>query len=97
MTKEFPTLFGLASTGVKEWTIRVDGPNFKGSPANITTVHGLLGGKKQTSEIDVPIGKNIGKLNEITPFQRACSEAKSKWRAKMKSGYRKNETELREK
>lgn len=81
MIKTFPKLYATSSTGkTKEWEIRVeDNQTF--------TTHGYIDGKKQI-DVQVVEGKNIGKSNETTPFEQACSDAESKWKKKQDKGYR---------
>lgn len=59
----------------------------EGEVAKITTVHGIEDGKKQTDVNDVTKGKNIGKKNETSIWDQACSDAQSKWNKKKDSGY----------
>jgi len=53
----------------------------------IETEHGYLTGKKQIDSRFIEEGKNIGKANETTPYEQACSEATSALRRKQDSGY----------
>jgi DNA ligase-1 len=89
-TKEFPTLYGLSSTGKpKEWKIRVitlPGSNGSENPI-IEITHGYVDGKKVTSSRRVESGKNIGKTNETTAFEQACLEAQSLWTSKRDQKY----------
>jgi DNA ligase-1 len=83
--KELPTLYGKSSKGIiKQWNIRVvvQGDEH----VYLETVHGQLDGKKTTSSRKVT-GKNIGKVNETTPFDQACMDALSKWKKKQDSNY----------
>lgn len=74
-------LYKKATTGkLLEWTISVN-------DCTITTIHGQVGGKLQTSQETVKEGKNIGKVSETTPAQQACNEAKHKWEKQKKKGY----------
>ena len=85
-TKEFPTLYGKASTGkVKEWSIKVV---VKGGIPTTQIFNGYIDGKKALSERETKEGKNIGKKNETTPLQQALNEAEKKWKNKKeKEGY----------
>ena len=79
-TKVFPTLYGTASGGkTKVYKIKV-------IDNEITMEHGYEDGKmavqKRTSS-----PKNVGKSNETTPFDQACSDAQSKWNKKKDEGY----------
>ena len=82
---DFPPLCGEASTGkTKVWFIRVFGRDGHGI---IQTVHGYQGGKMQTNEKRITLGKNVGKRNETTPFEQAELEARATWQKKVDSGY----------
>ena len=82
---DFPPLCGEASTGkTKVWFIRVFGRDGHGI---IQTVHGYQGGKMQTNEKRITVGKNVGKRNETTPFEQAELEARATWQKKVDSGY----------
>lgn len=84
LIKTFPTLFSNSSNGTKEWTITVwetDGVGI------ICSVYGLIIGKKQTSEVAIKKGKNIGKRNETTPVEQALKEATSKWKKKLRTSF----------
>lgn len=81
--KQFQKLYSRdSSQNIKEWRIFVtDG-------ATITMEYGLLGGKIASSSNHIKEGKNIGKSNETTPYEQACSEAESKWTRMKKQGYK---------
>lgn len=80
------TLYGKASTGkIKEWTVEVI--SYQNGTAAIETTHGYVDGKKQVDVRDISEGKNIGKANETTPYEQACSEARSAYNKKVDSGY----------
>jgi DNA ligase-1 len=81
-----PTLYGKSTNGkIKEWNISVmqmgDGSCY------IETEHGYEDGKKQLDSRFVGEGKNIGRANETSPYEQACSEAKSAHLRKKDSGY----------
>lgn len=82
---DFPRLQGEATTGKsKLWSIRV----FERLGTGVIEVsHGYLGGKIQTTEKIISVGKNIGKKNETSALQQAISEAKAAWTKKIESGY----------
>lgn len=83
---ELPKLYGISSTGkVKEWKIYVQWLN--DNRPWITTEYGYLNGEIQTTSTVVKEGKNIGRSNETTPYEQACSEAKSKWLKKKDENY----------
>jgi len=89
-SKSFPKLFQKSSTGkMKEWKIWVvkilDSGHDYG--AEIHNSHGFVGGKLQEDIEIVKEGKNIGKKNETTPFEQACSQAESQWNKKIDKGY----------
>lgn len=95
--KTFDTLYARNSNGkINEWSAKVEnivhvlhttmgGP---GDSAKIIISEGLIDGAKTLTEIVVKTGKNIGKMNETTPFQQACNEAQSRWDKKKKQGYK---------
>lgn len=79
---EFPTLFAKSKTGkIKQWIVSVE-DNI------ITVMYGQVGGKQTPQITPILEGKNIGKSNETTPHEQACSEARSKWNKQIKSDYR---------
>ncbi len=81
-----PTLYGLSSTGkVKCWYVEVSQLGDGSSTLEVT--HGYLDGKKTGSSRLIETGKNLGKINETTPFEQACSEADSLWNKKKDQGY----------
>lgn len=84
--KTFKTLFGVSKTGaIKVYIVSAE-ENSDGT-ANILISFGYEHGKKQTDIVSIKTGKNIGKKNETTPFQQACSEALSRWNNKKLNGY----------
>jgi len=83
--KKFPNLYGKSSTGkVKLWMIRAE--EYKGKAA-VVTEYGYEDGEMQYTSVEINKGKNIGRTNETTPFEQACSEAESKWNKKKDKGY----------
>ena len=81
-----PTLYGRSTNGkIKQWNISVlqmgDGTCY------IETEHGYETGKKQIDQRFVGEGKNIGRANETTIYEQACSEARSAHSRKKDSGY----------
>jgi DNA ligase-1 len=86
MDKTFPLLFAKASTGkIKVWQIRAESD---GKAAKIITYHGYVDSEElRSAEVKVAKGKNIGKKNETTPFEQACSQAESKWNKKKDKKY----------
>lgn len=85
MRREFPKLYAVSSNGkIKEWEIWVEEEN---DIVNIVNQHGYEDGKKQLLKKQIDSGKNIGKANETSIFEQACSEAESKWNSKIDSKY----------
>ncbi len=86
MDKTFPLLFAKSSTGkIKVWQIRAESD---GKAAKIITYHGYVDSEElQSAAVKVAKGKNIGKKNETTPFEQACSQAESKWNKKKDKKY----------
>ena len=81
-----PTLYGRSTNGkIKEWSVSViqmgDGTCY------IETKHGYESGKKQLDQRFVGQGKNLGRANETTAYEQACSEARSAHSRKKDSGY----------
>lgn len=87
MKVKFPTLYKKTSTGaIQFWDISVD--NNRYGFGRIETSYGQVGTESpQVTEDFIEIGKNIGKINETTPYEQAQSEAKSKWEKQKKKGY----------
>lgn len=89
----FPMIYKLNSSGrEQEWEIYVefelgDPVNKKqfvtklpfGTKVKIISIYGLKDGKKQTANVIVDKGKNIGKINETNAFSQAIIEAASNW------------------
>lgn len=83
--KEFPTLYGISSTGKKKfWTIAAIEAE---STVRIVITHGYMDGKAVETLKTVYKGKNTGKINETTPFEQACLEAQSAWTKKKDEKY----------
>jgi DNA ligase-1 len=86
--KSFGPLYAIASTGkIKVWKADVT------DEGTIVTTHGYLDGAMTTGSKEVK-GKNIGKSNETSPYEQACSEAQSKMNKKMDEGYKNSQAEL---
>ena len=93
MKKTFPILYEKSTTGkTKHWEISVSG--LKTGDATITVKYGADEDKERITEKTITEGKNIGKSNETTPYQQACSEAESTWKKKLDSGYVENKADL---
>ena len=86
MIKEFPTLYCPSKTNkIKIWKIWIEQ-----NKNNLTIMHlesGYVGGTIQDKLKIITNGKNIGKINETTPFEQAILEAKSKWNKKIDKNY----------
>ena len=90
---KYNTLYGKSKSGkIKEWNISVrqmgDGTCY------VETEHGYSDGKKQLDSRYVGEGKNIGRANETTPYEQACSEAKSSHNKKKDEGYVEDKTKI---
>ena len=88
-----PTLYGKSTNGkIKEWNISVlqmgDGTCY------VETEHGYESGKKQLDQRYIGEGKNIGRANETTVYEQACSEAQSAHSRKKDSGYVENKAQI---
>jgi len=70
---------------VQSWKIEVAQIDDKSS--TIRKSFGRVGGKIQVTEDVISSGKNIGKVNETTPYTQAVAEARSQWEKKLKQGY----------
>jgi DNA ligase-1 len=82
----FSTLYGRSTNGkIKEWNISV--LRMGDGSCHIETKHGFEDGKKQLDQRFIGEGKNIGKANETSPYEQACSEAKSAHSRKQDDGY----------
>lgn len=86
--KKFPRLYAEASTGKTKWweifAEKVD------EGALITVRYGYEGqeeDKIQSTVRKVKKGKNLGRSNETTPFEQACSEAEAMWQKKRDKKY----------
>jgi len=82
----FGPVYAIASNGkTKVWDATVllnhDGHG------RVVYTFGYTDGKKQAQEKIVTTGKNIGKVNETTPYEQACKEAESKLNKKIDAGY----------
>lgn len=78
--KQFETLFSKDKNGkTKQWKIHVEDHI---SFSRILYSYGYINGKQIEYKLDVHTGKNIGKKNETTHFQQACSDAQSRWEKK---------------
>jgi DNA ligase 1 len=84
--KELVTLYARDSKNrTKQWGVYSE--EFEDGTARYVVTHGLMDGKKQSSPKYIKQGKNIGKSNETTPYEQACSDAQSKWNKQIDKGY----------
>jgi len=83
--KEYPILFKKSKKAIQEWLISVFSK--EDGTCGIMTTHGQVGGKMQTDILEVKEGKNVGKTNQTSTFDQACSEAQSKWNKQIDKGY----------
>lgn len=85
MNNTYPTLYSRDLKGtIIKWNIEVQNNN---SSVDIKTSYGELEGKQTLSWKRNIQGKNIGKVNETTPFEQACNEAESTIKRKKDNGY----------
>jgi len=82
----FKTLYGKSSKGkIKEWSLSVI--QNEDETYTIKTEHGYSDGKKQIDGKIIKAGKNIGKSNETTIYEQACSDAQTAFNKKIDKGY----------
>lgn len=86
---KFPILYKKNSKGkIMEWEVEVQDLTSAGEGFAVSVIHGQQGGKKQLTSTLVKEGKNIGKVNETSPYQQAKNEAESKWQCQIdREGY----------
>lgn len=84
---KLPILYSIDSKGkTRQWKIEVSEPD-EFESVNIIRTHGICD-MKQIEEVRVVTnGKNIGKKNETTSYEQACSEAQSMWNKQLDKGY----------
>ncbi len=71
------------------WEINVQEDTEQPFGAATINIHeGELEGKRTPSSVIVSKGKNIGKMNQTTPYDQAISQAESRWQKKKKQGYK---------
>lgn len=87
MIYTYPTLFSRDSRGdIIQWSIQC--VQNEDLTAKIVIKEGITIGTKTISERNISKGKNIGKINQTTPYQQALSESESRWNKKLKQGYK---------
>ena len=92
---QLPILYGKSTLGkIKVWKAEVI-KNEDGS-AILSVQHGYEDGKRQTDERLISSGKNIGRANETTPYEQACSEARSDFNKKKDEGYAEDVSSIKE-
>ena len=90
---KFGPIYALASNGkVKMWQSEVyeTGEHL----GHILYTFGYIDGKAQVQEKLVPVGKNLGKVNETSAYEQACKDAESKYNRKVDEGYQEDKTTL---
>ncbi len=86
MFKSLPMLYGVSRVGkVKQWQAAVQGNDDE--TATIIIQSGYVGQKISERPKLVKKGKNIGKVNETTPFEQAVSQIESSWNGKRDQNY----------
>lgn len=84
-TETFGPLYARSSTDkTKTWQAMVVEED--GKPVLLNTLHGYIDGRKTSSSKEIK-GKNLGKANETSPYEQACSDAQSKMNKKLDEGY----------
>jgi len=90
LERNLPKLYAKASTGkLKFWEVNVTGPDENGE-CQVNITHGYTDQDPenwQHSLRKIKKGKNIGRANETTPLEQACSEALSLWKKKKDKKY----------
>lgn len=80
--KKFDVLYARNSNGsINLWGIGVE------DSGKVVIWEGLLRGEQTRTERQSK-SKNIGKMNETTPYEQACKDAQSRWENKKKKGYK---------
>jgi len=80
MSHEFPPLYGTEKNGkIKIWLATIKTTD---KEVISTITYGQIDGKKQIIKREYIKGKNIGKLNETSPYQQCFLETERKWKDK---------------
>jgi len=81
---DLPILYKKTSTGaIQQWEV-------SSGRTGYTVSFGQVDGKIQSTYVEVPSGKNLGKANATTQEQQTYLEAKYKWEKQLKKGYVEN-------
>jgi ATP-dependent DNA ligase len=84
--KTYPKLLKQKKNGsVYTWEIMVVTDELNN--AWIRTTYGTEDGKKTTNDEMISESANVGKANETSPFERACTKADTKFEGQKKKGY----------
>jgi len=91
LIEELPKIYGIEKNGkTKIWTGRIYS---NGIVAKAEMEYGQIDGKKQITEREYSVGKNIGKKNETTALEQCIAETKKKWQDKIdKESYSLNQS-----
>ena len=82
---EYPILYTKNNRKVvRDWSIKVVQNEKNNNYYDIITESGELKGQRTPNINTIISGKNIGKKNETTVYEQACSEALKKWKDKKK-------------
>lgn len=92
---QLPILYGKSTSGkIKMWKAEVI--KCSDDESMIRIEHGYSDGKKQEDVRSITAGKNIGKANETTPYEQACSEARSDFNKKKDECYAENIDDIKD-
>lgn len=87
---KLPRLFAKAKTGkIKYWEVEVRQHRTGSAELCIRHAAGLDDSPIERVEVFLT-GKNIGKVNETTPYEQAFNEAQSRWKKQRDKGYSKS-------
>ena len=85
MINEIDTLYKRGRGKILEWIIKIETINNK---VNIFMAYGELNGEHTIKYQNNIKGKNIGKINETTPYEQALIIANGKINTKQREGYK---------
>lgn len=86
MINEIDSLYKRGRGKILEWIIKIETINNK---VNIFMAYGELNGEHTIKYQNNIKGKNIGKINETTPYEQALIIANGKINTKQREGYKK--------